>query len=145
MSGSVVILNCGVHPIKSLLVRGVPVDGAIPGWTAGPVPARYTPRQLAVPRSRAPLPHHATFIEGPNALEIGWYGLTGRTRVTVHPHIDPKDDLVLFITASEALLLDAGGRVIGSFGISIAPSELAPVISMANHSRPNNILDNSTA
>jgi hypothetical protein len=124
MSGTVVVLNCGIHPIKSLLVNGVLVDGAIPGWTAGPVPARYTPRQLVVPRSAAAQPEHAAFVEGTNTVEIQWYGLTGRTRVTVHRHIDPKDDLVLFLTASEALLLDAGGRVVGGFGIFITPSEV---------------------
>lgn len=144
MNGNVTVFNCGIHPIRSLLICGVLVDGAIPGWTAGPVPAKYTPRQLVVPRSRGPLAQCATFIEGPNTVEIQWYGLTGRTRVTIHPHIDLKDDLVLFITASEVLLLDAGGRVIGGFGIQIAPSQPATVISIANHSIPNNILDNST-
>lgn len=145
MSGSVTVLNCGIHPIRSVLVGGMPVDGAIPGWTAGPVPARYTPRQLVVPRSRLPVPGCASFIEGANTVEIQWYGLTGRTRVTIYPHIDLKDDLVLFITATEALLLDAGGRVIGGFGIAIAPSEPASVISISTHSNQNNILDNLTA
>jgi hypothetical protein len=122
MSGRVAIFNCGIHPIRTILVNGLLVDGSIPGWTAGPVPAQYTPRQLTVARSAGGLPYRASFIEGANALEIQWYGLIGRTRVTIHSHIDLKDDLVLFITASEALLLDAGGRVIGGYGISIAPS-----------------------
>lgn len=127
MSGNVVVFNCGIHPIKSLLVGERQVDGAIPGWTAGPIPAQYTPRQLQVPRSQAGLADRASFVEGANPVEIQWYGLTGRTRVTIHPHIDLNEDLVLFITASEVLLLDAGGRVIGGYGITISPSQVTAI------------------
>jgi hypothetical protein len=120
MSGNVYVFNCYNEPINQLNIANLGAGG-IAGWstTAGTL---YTPAQLKVARSKYP-ESSATFAIGDNQLAALWDSFTGNVTVTIP---DPKagdvsldDDLILFLTKNEAVLLTTRGMVQATFPLSL--------------------------
>jgi hypothetical protein len=116
--GSVYVFNCYNEPISALAVAGAAVGG-IDSWsTRGQT--LYTPAERAVQRSRSPNP--GSFANGNNAVRIPWDSFTGTTTVTIpdaSSGISIDDDLILFLTINQAILLTTRGRVQSTFPVNV--------------------------
>jgi hypothetical protein len=116
MPGSVTVFNSYNEPVTQLSVGGYSA-GDIAGWSKGPTPPLFTPSALVVPRSKSP-ETKATFAIGPNLVIVNWNSFVVKYTVVVP---DPRssgisldDDLILYLTVNEAILVTARGFVIGT-------------------------------
>ena len=116
MPGKVVVFNSYNEPITGLLVANN-VAGNIAGWAVGPTPPQYTPSALSVPRSKYPATT-AVFAYGKNTLIFPWNSRTGNTTVDIPLEISLDDDLLLYLTQNQAILLTARGVVISTFVVT---------------------------
>jgi hypothetical protein len=119
VTSNVYVFNCYNEPITKLLVGGNSA-GDIAGWStvAG---TKYTAAELAVPRSKYPDDAKATFAIGDNDIRVPWDSFTGTATVAIpNPTSSPislDDDLILFITRNEAILMTTRGFVQDTFKV----------------------------
>jgi WD40 repeat protein len=111
MSGNVIVFNSYNEPIHSLLVSNNQA-GKIGGWAAGPTPPKYTPSALSVPLSKFPSDSDAVFAYGDNEMVFKWDSRTGHTTVTIPEDLSLDDDLILYLTQNQAILLNSRGNVL---------------------------------
>ncbi|KVO08118.1 hypothetical protein [Burkholderia ubonensis] len=112
MAGFVTVFNSYNEPITNLLV-GNNVAGNVAGWSAGPTPPQYTPSGLKVARSKYPSTS-PVFAYGDNSLVFPWDSRTGKTTVSIPTDQSLDDDLILYLTQNDAILLTARGVVINT-------------------------------
>jgi hypothetical protein len=132
MPGKVYAFNCYDEKVTALSVSGYNA-GNIDPWADGTGSAlKYTPSGLAVDRVKD-IGSSAAFAIGDNAVVIPWDSFRGAVTVTIP---DPKnsdvsldDDLVLYLTKNEAILLTTRGFVKANFKVNLtqlAAAETAP-------------------
>ena len=123
MAGTVYVFNCYNEPISKLDIGGDPA-GDIAGWSTTAA-TKYTPSELAVKRSKFP-DAGPSFAIGDNDLRIPWDSFTGTTTVTIpDPKVGPvslDDDLILFVTRNEVVLLTTRGFVMSTFKVLLKNS-----------------------
>jgi hypothetical protein len=112
MSGKVTVFNSYNEPITNLLVSNN-IAGNIAGWSQGPTPPLYTPGSLPVQRAKYP-GSSPVFAYGANTMVFPWDSRTGHTTVTIPPETSLDDDLILYLTQNDAILLTARGVVINT-------------------------------
>ena len=112
MTGKVTVFNSYNESITNLLVANNNA-GNIGGWATGPTPPLYTPSSLAVPRSKYPA-STAVFAYGDNPLVFPWNSRTGKTTVNIPTETSLDDDLIVYLTQNQAILLTARGVVIST-------------------------------
>lgn len=120
---TVTVFNSYNEPISGLSVSGYNA-GPIAGWSDGTKSAKYTPSALAVPRSKHEESGKATFAtDKDNPVHIPWNSFTGDCVVTMpDPKSDPvslDDDLILYLTKNQAILVTTRGFVINTFAIGL--------------------------
>lgn len=128
MPGDVYVFNCYNEPINTFNIANLNA-GSIPGWSATAA-TLYTPAELKVPRTKYPADDKATFAIGSNQVAALWDSFTGSTDVEIP---DPKDsdvslddDLILFLTKNEAILLTTRGFVKNTFKVNLLQKSGSP-------------------
>lgn len=127
MVGKVTVFNSYNETISKLLIANNDA-GTIAGWSTGTNPPLYTPSALTVKRSKYPSPDNtALFAYGDNALVFPWASRTGNTTVNIPVDTSLDDDLILYLTQNQAILLTARGVVLNITSITTSLSaEAAP-------------------
>jgi hypothetical protein len=114
VNSNVYVFNCYNEPITKFLVGGN-AAGDIAGWSTTAT-TKYTPSLLVVPRSKFPQDDKATFAVGDNDIRVPWDSFTGTTTITIpdptKQSISLDDDLILFVTRNEAILMTTRGFVL---------------------------------
>jgi len=113
MPGNVMVFNIYNEPVTNLLV-GNNNAGNIAGWATGPNPPQYTPSGLPVKRTKYPSDESASFAYGDNPMVFPWHSRTGKTTVNIPVSTSLDDDLILYLSQNEAILLTARGVVIST-------------------------------
>ena len=127
LTSKVYVFNCYNEVINGLKIAGN-TAGDVAGWstTAG---TKYTPSQLAVPRSKFPSEDDtATFAIGENDVFMRWTSFSGTVTVVIP---DPKEstgisleeDLILFLTRNQAILLTTKGYIRGTFNVVLKTAQ----------------------
>ena len=120
MAGTVTVFNSYNEPVTNLLVANN-VAGNIAGWAAGPSPSKYTPSALSVARSKYPQTT-PVFAYGDNRVVIPWNSYTGNTTISIPATTSVDDDLILYLTLNQAVLLTARGMVLSITPVSTSLS-----------------------
>lgn len=124
VTSKVTVFNCYNEQISKLSVGGYSA-GDIKPWSDGSSgnPPKYTPSSIAVPRTKNSDDNNPTFAIGDNQVIVPWDSFKGTLTVTIP---DPKstdvsldDDLMLFITRNNAILVTQRGYEKGSFPVSL--------------------------
>jgi hypothetical protein len=125
--GNVYVFNLAREEIQRLHVAEETV-GSIPHWVTEqeekeskePKKVRYTPSGLAVPRSKEGT--SGTFRVGTTAVTADWESFSGRGSIVIpKPTEGPllTEDLILFISTKEALLMSINGKVLSTVSLSV--------------------------
>lgn len=122
MTGKVTVFNNYHEPVTHLLVSNNNA-GNIPGWSPGSAPPQYTPSSLAVPRAKYPA-SSAVFAYGTNSVVFPWNSRTGHTTVSIPTDTSLDDDLILYLTQNQAILLTSRGVVINASPVTTSLSDL---------------------
>ena len=128
MPGKVYVFNSYNEKITGLSVSGY-AAGDIPGWADGTGSAtKYTPSGLAVERVKD-IGSSAAFAIGDNAVVVPWDSFRGQVTVTIpdpkHSDVSLDDDLILYLTKNEAILLTTRGFVNATFPVSLSEEPAA--------------------
>ena len=125
MPGTVTLFNCQNETLGALSVGGF-MGGSVAGWPFSGA-SMYQPQSIRLPRIRSGNDRtSAAFAYGDNPCQAQWDSVAARFTITVPAPGSPTpvsldDDLIVYLTLNQAILLTARAFVIGNFPVQMTP------------------------